>query len=165
MKRIRWKLIDKWWPDGREYRPGVRAAKAGGCNACGQCCALIVIGSDQEYMREWNYTTRVWTPSHGKVLSPASRRSVRDYTFLMKHWVRVPRHLAAERGFVKEVDSTNFIYHCLLLTKNGKCSAHDGFRPKVCEDFPFYDGAKFPGNEPFKPHVRFGCGFADRRFK
>lgn len=164
MKRIRWKLIDKWWSDGKQYRGPVRAARAGSCDACGQCCALIVIGSDQEYMREWNYSARVWVPSHGKDLSPDVRRSIRDYAFMLKYWVRVPRTRAAERGFVESVDSSQFVYHCLLLTKDGKCAAHDGFRPKICEDFPFYEGYKWTGDKKFKPNVRLGCGFADKRF-
>ena len=165
LKRIRWKLIEKWWPDGKQFHDSVRAKRSGQCNACGACCALIKIGSDTEYMREWNYTMRVWLPSHGKTPTPDTRRCMRDYAFMAKHWVRVPRHRAAERGFVESVDSEQFVYHCLLLTKEGKCGAHDGFRPKVCEDFPFYDGSKWPEGHVHKPNVRIGCGFADKRCK
>lgn len=166
MKRIRWKLIDKWWPDGLKFQGGVRAAKGGRCVACGRCCALIRIGVDQEYMREQIYAWRVWAKARGQTPGPDELRSVRDFEFMLKHWVRVPRTRAAERGFLEGVDSSAFVYHCLLLTKDGKCAAHDSFRPKVCEDFPFYEGYKWPkGGKKFNPSVRLGCGFADKRFK
>jgi len=165
LKRIRWKLIDKWWPDGKPFRDAVRAKRGGQCNACGACCALITISVDQEYMREQNYAIRVWNKANGKVLTDAERRSIRDHEFILKYWVQVPRHRAAERGFVKSVESHQFVYHCLLLTKDGKCGAHDEFRPKVCEDYPFYDGAKWPEGHVHKPNVRIGCGFADKRCK
>lgn len=163
-KRIRWSLIEKFWPDGQPFAKSVRAVKKGSCNACGMCCALVRIGVDHEYMREQIHAMRVWAPSHGKVLTPDEKRCLRDYTFMLKHWVRVPRTRAAERGFLESVDSSAFVYHCLLLTKDGKCAAHDRERPKVCEDFPFYEGYKWPkGSGKFKPNVRVGCGFATRR--
>ena len=167
MKRIRWKLIDNWWPDGKQHRGSVRAARAGACNACGQCCALIVTCVDLEYFREQNYAWRVWASSHGVVPGPEQKRMMQDYQFFLKYWVRVSRVKAAERGFVSGIENANFIYHCLALTKDGKCSVHDGFRPMLCEDHPFYEGWKFKGKgkKKFEPNVRLGCGFADRRFK
>jgi len=154
LKRIRWKLIDKWWPKGKPFVDAVRGVKGRHCKACGSCCALICIQADQEYMSEQNRMVRI-LKSMGEDLTPDQKRSLRDYEFVIKYWVRVPRDKAQERGFVKTVDSYYFIYHCLLLTEDGKCGAHDKFRPLVCEDYPFYNGDRTV--------VRIGCGFADGR--
>lgn len=156
------KLIDKFWPRTDDsFEPRVPARMSGDCNACGKCCALIVIQQDYEYFLE---NARHWIDywKENKVdPDPTIIKGLEDGFFVIKNWVRVSRYEAVKRKFVSHIDSSDFIYTCKLLTKEGKCSVHSKeIKPCVCSGYPFYGAKNSKNTKVFR-----GCGFEDRRYR
>lgn len=163
MKRIRWKLIERFWPRGGDTVRFVPARRSGSCSRCGRCCALIRLPTDLEFFEECRRRWNRWSRGAGEEIPANVGDAIRDTRFILENWARVPRDEVVRRGFRPEVVHTDFFYHCLRLTRDGLCGVH-GMAPGVCSGYPFYGARKARGKR--KPATVFqGCGYADRRFK
>jgi Fe-S-cluster containining protein len=164
LKRVRWKLVDKFFPRD-EVVPFAYARRRGGsCRRCGKCCVLLRTQADLEYFSEVARHWRRWARTNSKPIPPEGREAIRLSRFFLDNFVRVSRFEALRRGFVSQIEPNDFFYHCLAVRPDGSCSKYDNGRPVLCTGFPFYPDASFPEGTPKRLKKVFEtCGFAGTR--